>query len=331
MFDIENFPTNETAKDMLSMVSPIYNDAYVGKWIYQIMGLAMQLASDTAKGTLEEGFPQTATYSLPWWEDMYGLPVNPDLPIDERRRRIVLRRTTKRPMNPAMIEKIVREASGRDCHLEENTDVFTYEIWIFHGESEVVYDVVRDEVDKVRQEKNVIIVFETPIGIKIRADPEWRLLYPYPMTSETLMAGTYPERANKGKVTNVPVDLKGEGHRQAYPYVMSGVMPDPANIGQVGRMTVDMDTESGRQLYPYLMTSEDAKTGSNPEPASAGKVTHSGVSMAAEAGRHPYPYTMAGVTPEPANAGEAEAPGVSTAVTEERYSAAYKMCGLKGL
>ena len=29
--DLENFPTRETAKDMLSMISPIYDRSYVGK------------------------------------------------------------------------------------------------------------------------------------------------------------------------------------------------------------------------------------------------------------------------------------------------------------
>lgn len=35
--DLENFPTRESAKDMLSMVSPIYDRSYVGKWIFQVM------------------------------------------------------------------------------------------------------------------------------------------------------------------------------------------------------------------------------------------------------------------------------------------------------
>lgn len=31
MFDLENFPTRELAKDMMSMISPIYDNSYVGK------------------------------------------------------------------------------------------------------------------------------------------------------------------------------------------------------------------------------------------------------------------------------------------------------------
>ena len=42
--DLENFPTRETAKDMLSMISPIYDRSYVGKWIFQVMAASMELA-----------------------------------------------------------------------------------------------------------------------------------------------------------------------------------------------------------------------------------------------------------------------------------------------
>ena len=39
-FDIEKFPTSESAKRMLSYVSEdFYEKSYVGKWLYQIMGL----------------------------------------------------------------------------------------------------------------------------------------------------------------------------------------------------------------------------------------------------------------------------------------------------
>ena len=289
MFDIDNFPTSEMAKDMLSMVSPIYNEAYVGKWIYQIMGLAMQMASDTIKGTLEEGFPQTATYTLPWWEDMYGLPVNPDLPVEERRNKIVIRRTTKRPMNPAAIERIVTQVSGRSCHLEENTDVYTYEIRIYNGESAVVYDTVREEVDKIRQAKNVIIVFETRVGIKIRAEPK-KARYPYEMTSTLLKAGTHPEPNVIGKVTEIPVEIDPDETRKPFPYVMAGTRPEPNVIGKITETPVEIDPDETRKSFPYVMT---------------------------------------GTAPEPANVGVAEYPGVFASATMEHYGTVYKMCGLR--
>lgn len=37
-FDIDKFPESEAAKRMLSRISPIYDNSYVGKWLYEVMG-----------------------------------------------------------------------------------------------------------------------------------------------------------------------------------------------------------------------------------------------------------------------------------------------------
>ena len=39
--DLEHFPTNETALRMMERISPIYDRSYVGKWIFEIMGMEM--------------------------------------------------------------------------------------------------------------------------------------------------------------------------------------------------------------------------------------------------------------------------------------------------
>ena len=39
-FDLENFPTSESAKKMLGYVSDgFYDSSYVGKWLFQVMGI----------------------------------------------------------------------------------------------------------------------------------------------------------------------------------------------------------------------------------------------------------------------------------------------------
>ena len=40
-FNIENFPTSETAKRMMTYITGngFYDKSYVGKWIFQVMGL----------------------------------------------------------------------------------------------------------------------------------------------------------------------------------------------------------------------------------------------------------------------------------------------------
>ena len=51
MIDLANFPTSESAKEMLESVTKgWYERAYVGKWLYQVMGLSM----DQVKRIYEE-------------------------------------------------------------------------------------------------------------------------------------------------------------------------------------------------------------------------------------------------------------------------------------
>ena len=60
-FDIEHFPTSPSAVRMLSRISPIYDKSYVGKWIFEVMGLEMddvRLRFDELKA---QAFPETAT------------------------------------------------------------------------------------------------------------------------------------------------------------------------------------------------------------------------------------------------------------------------------
>ena len=68
-FDLEEFPTSESAKRQLSYVTKgFYDTSYIGKWIYQVMGLEY----DEAKRIVEElplqFFPETATWGLKYHE-----------------------------------------------------------------------------------------------------------------------------------------------------------------------------------------------------------------------------------------------------------------------
>lgn len=56
MFDLENFPTRELARDMMGMISPIYDNSYVGKWIFEVMSVPLSLAQKTINELREQAF-----------------------------------------------------------------------------------------------------------------------------------------------------------------------------------------------------------------------------------------------------------------------------------
>lgn len=62
-FNLENFPTSESAKKMLSYVTGgFYDESYVGKWIFQVMGIEYDKALEMAVALPEQFFVETATW-----------------------------------------------------------------------------------------------------------------------------------------------------------------------------------------------------------------------------------------------------------------------------
>ena len=53
-FDLENFPVSESAKNMIASVSDgFYDNSYVGKWLYEVMGQEYDTAREIAERSEE--------------------------------------------------------------------------------------------------------------------------------------------------------------------------------------------------------------------------------------------------------------------------------------
>ena len=62
-FKLETFPTSESAKKMLSYVSQeFYEKSYIGKWLFQVMGLEYDTAREVVEQLPKQFFPETATW-----------------------------------------------------------------------------------------------------------------------------------------------------------------------------------------------------------------------------------------------------------------------------
>jgi hypothetical protein len=288
--DLENFPTRETARDMMSMISPIYEKSYVGKWIFEVMSEPLALAQQTVKDLEKEAFPETATWSLPYWEQAYGIDTNENLSQEERRWKIVKKRNFRNPMNPYRIAQLVSDVCGRTAELIENVAPHTFEIRIGPGESEAELQAIIDEVNKDKQsQKSFRVVFETPVGIRIRAEPLAKV-FNYRMTGENKKAGRYPQPNIVGVVTPAQVSIAAREQSQVFPYVMAGTVPDVNTIGKIEPMQVNAAVDEQSQVFPYV---------------------------------------AAGTTPEPNTIGEISTPGVNAGISGTATSILYKACGTK--
>lgn len=127
-FDLENFPTSESAKKMLSYVTDgFYDKSYVGKWLFEVMGIEYDDARKMAEELPEQFFPETATWGLMYHEIKWGLPVRNSLPDEERRRLIYQKRDVRSPMTPSRMEKYLEDVTGFKVNVADIHDKGPYD------------------------------------------------------------------------------------------------------------------------------------------------------------------------------------------------------------
>lgn len=160
-FDLENFPTSESAQKMLSYVSNgFYDESYVGKWIYQVMGIEYDKAQEMAMGLPAQFFPETATWGLMYHEIKWGLPIQLNLSYEERRRLIYQKRDYRVSMTPYHMERYLENLTGLEVHINDvndmgrfggdfpNPNVFAVTVI---GDSSVELEGIRDALDRLKQ------------------------------------------------------------------------------------------------------------------------------------------------------------------------------------
>lgn len=160
-FNLENFPTSESAKKMLSYVTgSFYDESYVGKWIFQVMGVEYDRALEMAVALPEQFFVETATWGLRYHEVKWQLPVREDLPYEERRRRINLKRMFRAPMTPYNMERYLQEITGPEVHVADVHDPGEYGFTAGHPNVFKVYFILGE------QTRDLMPVYKTLNSLK---------------------------------------------------------------------------------------------------------------------------------------------------------------------
>ena len=166
--DLERFPWSDSANRMLTYVTKgWYDKSYVGKWIYEVMGRELDLATVHIEELPYQMFIDTATWGLKYHEIKYGLPVREDLSYEERRRLLREKKNTKAPMTPWRMEQILKgvtdyDVQVHDCnepgHYFSHPNIFSVQL---EGETEVELGEVKSKVDKLKQSHTVYLLSVT--------------------------------------------------------------------------------------------------------------------------------------------------------------------------
>ena len=107
--------TSKKAQEIIDYVSPVYGDSYVGLWLFQAIGTALDELCTIAEQLRYETSLETADLLMEYWCKMYGYTYSSLLGPDWARLMIALSKFEffgGSPANPYNIENAVSKALG---------------------------------------------------------------------------------------------------------------------------------------------------------------------------------------------------------------------------
>lgn len=149
-FDIEHFPKDEAAQRMISRVSPIYEKSYVGKWLFEVMGIEMNQARQLVESLREQCFLEYCTWGMRYWEQRYGIEPDESKDLETRRAAVMAKRGQRGSMTPAALEEILEALTGRNVTVDEDGGNYSFKISIDEGTNVVDYLAVIKKTDTVK-------------------------------------------------------------------------------------------------------------------------------------------------------------------------------------
>lgn len=159
--DLENFPTNETAKQMLQTVTGngFYDRSYIGKWIFQVMGQEIEAAKKYVEELSEQAFPKSATWGIGYQEQKYGIPENTGMTLEERRSQIMIQKILS-PMNLSFLERQIGLIVGHDrVEVIENNPEYMFRVEILESDiTAASYPDVRKFIRKVKPSHLALLI-----------------------------------------------------------------------------------------------------------------------------------------------------------------------------
>lgn len=125
---VESILKSEEGRTILEYLSPIYGESYVALWMLQVIGMQLDKVSDWSAQAALQVTPQTATWTLDFWEAEYSLVPNPNWTIEQRRQNILANMKFVAPVNPAKLKDILEGVAGCPVDLIENTAKNTFTV-----------------------------------------------------------------------------------------------------------------------------------------------------------------------------------------------------------
>ena len=285
--------TNETAQEIIDWVSQLYGDSYVGLWIYQVMGVILGEVRAMAEQLRQEVRPSTAEELLALWEETYGLSSGDGLTVAQRQARLLDRKLTRSPANPAKLEHLVQSLTGCEARVTENVAPYTFTVELFCEGRAVDFDAVLRGLQRIKPSHQQMQLYMTAAaGIQIKTN---RIRYQFPYR----LAGTYPQINTVGGLAGGEIDILPEEtpHPLGYPMtgeLQAGTHPQDNIIGTAQDAGLNIGTEADAEPFAYSFAGEH-NAGTLPQDNIVPAILRTAIEAAAESGAVVVPYALTGL------------------------------------
>lgn len=288
--------TSPTAERMLGRVSPIYDESYVGLWLFEAIGREYDKLWEIANTLPDQLFPESVTWGIELWERRYGITPIAGQTLEERRQKVLAMRSTPHPFNHQTVESYIRLLTGREAEIVDYVRDFTFGVYISSAEG-MRETVLNDIISYLNRHKpshmsyELALQSEATIVVGIETG-YWR--FPYRMAG-TARTGQLP-RANvifADADALIDVACNANGYRILYD--AAGTKPDMSITFSPADADIEVDTKAQPYLFPYPAPGS-GEAGQRPEYTVTGSTESASIRASPIGKSYSIPYTPCGVT-----------------------------------
>lgn len=151
--NLEEFPYSKSANRMISYLTEgFYDRSYIGKWIFEVMGQEWDQMLEIFDTFQEQCFPKTCTWSLQYFEQMFGLESKGN--FEERKIALLKKISVVLPFNQCNIKKSIQAISNvisEKIQVIEYPEEFRFEVKILaDDEIHTNWKLIREYLYKIK-------------------------------------------------------------------------------------------------------------------------------------------------------------------------------------
>ena len=251
----------EAAAFLRSVTKGFYSQSFTGLWIYEVIGREWDELRAWSEGMRTEIHPQTCTWSIGIWEWVYGFPPDETLTLEERRRRVLSRVFSAKPINPEVLRRGISATAGAEAEVKDFVAPYSFGV------------TLRITNNPIPLERILRYIYETkPAHLSVAS-----VEIVFPRIESTLHIG-----GTAGNATIINVPLEADRYSFQDTLFTGGSVGAAASIGvQEGQDTFDF--QGTLRTGGAVGADTSIQTPSAPDTYDFQNTVHAGGSVGAEA------------------------------------------------